>query len=328
MHSIWTKLLLGSTLTSFATFSLADEAVAQAGRNRQFRPTASPRVNAPALVGKVNPALQPYLIRIQNKLNKNWYLPDGNNHVTLTVNVATDGNATDAVAAGSPKNQPAETAAMDAFNNSSPLEPLPSGVNSGKLILRFDSTADPHGDSHSNISVRFEPNPTAPPAAPPTATAPAAPAPAAAAPQTTAPEASAPATSAPATSAPATSAPAAAALSEAAAPMAAPEMVPGTSVPVSAYASQATAAAAASVAKAAASAPAAQGLPSNAPPREALPAYVPPSAAATAQAAAAQAATAPAAPAAAPAAAAPAAAAPAAPPAAPATPADLLKSLP
>jgi hypothetical protein len=313
MHSIWTKLLFASTLTSFATFNIADEAVAQAGRARQFKPAAGPRGNAPTLAGKANPALQPYLTRIQNKLNKNWYLPDGNNHVTLTVNVATDGNATDAVAAGNPKNQPAETAAMDAFNNSSPLEPLPSGVNSGKLILKFDSTADPHGDSHSNISVRFEPNPTAPPVAAPTAAAPASAAPSAAAQQSSTPAAAAPQSAAPEASTPAAAAPA-----EAAAPAAAPESlapvtVPGTSVPTSAYASQAAAAAAASVAKAAASAPQAQGIPSNAPPREALPAYVPPSAAAAAQAAAA------------PAAAAPAAAAPAA---VSGSPADLLKSLP
>lgn len=117
---------------------------------------ASPQVH-------VNAQLTPYLSRLQSKLTRNWYLPDGNNHVTITATVGADGSNSDLITVSNPKSDSAENAAMDSFNKSLPLEPLPSGVTSGKLTLRFDSTADPHGDSKSNVGARFNPAPVTAP---------------------------------------------------------------------------------------------------------------------------------------------------------------------
>ncbi len=104
-----------------------------------------------------NPKVAVYLNTLTAKLLKNWLVPDGNNHVTITADLETDGKEMNIQAGSSPKNETAEKAALDCFNKCSPFEPLPSGVPLGKLAVHFDSTADPHGDSRSHITARFDP---------------------------------------------------------------------------------------------------------------------------------------------------------------------------
>ena len=108
-----------------------------------------------------NPQLGTYLNKLSSRAFRNWYLPDGNNHVSISADVQPDGSSANLQAVSSPKNEAAEQAAMEAFNKLIPLDPLPTGVKSGKLTVNFDSKADPHGDSKSNITARFDPFPTA-----------------------------------------------------------------------------------------------------------------------------------------------------------------------
>jgi len=106
--------------------------------------------------GALTAAFNAYLDQLRVKLDKNWYVADGKNHVTLSVNVASDGGATGLELTSSPSDTKAEQAASDAFNGAQPLSALPSGVESVKLTLTFDSTADPHGDSNRSIGAKVE----------------------------------------------------------------------------------------------------------------------------------------------------------------------------
>jgi hypothetical protein len=108
-----------------------------------------------------NPQLGAYLNRLSSKAYRNWYLPDGSNHVSITADLQADGSSNNLQATSSPKSEPAEQAALDAFGKVTPLDALPPGVKPGKLTVNFDSKADPHGDSKSNITARFDPFPSA-----------------------------------------------------------------------------------------------------------------------------------------------------------------------
>lgn len=101
-------------------------------------------------------AYNAYLGRMRDKLDKNWYVADGKNHVTLSCNVASDGSVTGLTLTSSPSDTKAEQAASDAFNASQPLE-APPGGKAVKLTLTFDSTADPHGDSTRSIGAKLDP---------------------------------------------------------------------------------------------------------------------------------------------------------------------------
>lgn len=107
--------------------------------------------------GPSKAAVESYCGHVWNKIYSKWILPDGNNHVTLTAEIGSDGSLGDISANSTPKNAEAEAAAMTALDQSKPLDLLPSGMNSGKLTINFNSKADPHGDSSSGGSVRLDP---------------------------------------------------------------------------------------------------------------------------------------------------------------------------
>lgn len=104
-----------------------------------------------------------YIARVRPKVENNWYLADGKNHVVLSVTVAADGSVTDLALTSSPTNTQAEQAATDAFNKAQPLESLPTGTGPVRLTMTFDSFADPHGDSNRNLSLRMDAQKTEPP---------------------------------------------------------------------------------------------------------------------------------------------------------------------
>lgn len=110
------------------------------------------------------PASQAYLSRLRSKVLRNWILPDGKNHVVLTATVNSDGTAETASLTSSPKNESAEQAGNEAFAKSLPLEAIPTGIATpAKLVLTFESSADPHGDSSSNLYTQLIPaQPTRP----------------------------------------------------------------------------------------------------------------------------------------------------------------------
>lgn len=120
-----------------------------AARGAQARPAAS---NAAS-----NAQVTAYLNRLRGKLVNNWLLPDGSNRVTLTGNFNQDGLSDNIQTMSSPKSSSAEDAALQAFNKCMPLEAMPTGFNGAKLTVEFTSTADPHGDSRSNINLRLDP---------------------------------------------------------------------------------------------------------------------------------------------------------------------------
>jgi len=97
-----------------------------------------------------------YLARLRGKLGNNWMLPDGINRVEVTAMVNADGTVDTVKLVSTPKSDPAEQAAADSFSKSQPLETLPSGFAMARLILVFSSKADPHGDTSSNITSKFE----------------------------------------------------------------------------------------------------------------------------------------------------------------------------
>jgi TonB family protein len=114
-------------------------------------------------------AFNAYLDNVRNKIDKNWYVADGKNHVTLTMDLSADGSVTNLNITSSPSNTTAEQAASDAFNQAQPLGALPGGTQQIKLTLTFDSTADPHGDSNRSIGAKVD---VPPPAAKPAESAP------------------------------------------------------------------------------------------------------------------------------------------------------------
>ena len=121
------------------------------------RPAGRPNTAGPAQNAALTQATNGYLGRLRGRLQKNWFLADGNNRVEINAVVAQDGSIDKVEVISTPKNDAAETSASDAFSKSQPFEALPSGVQSAKLILVFHSNVDPHGDSNSNIDSKLEP---------------------------------------------------------------------------------------------------------------------------------------------------------------------------
>jgi hypothetical protein len=120
------------------------------------RPAAkAPQNSAPA--GKNNTAAYTaYLARLRGKLITHWDVPNGKNKVTLSTVVNADGSVGDVSLSSAPKNADAEIAGSEAFAKSQPLETVPGG-GQVKLILTFESSADPHGDSNSNVYTQIVP---------------------------------------------------------------------------------------------------------------------------------------------------------------------------
>ena len=98
-----------------------------------------------------------YLARLRGKIQNNWYLPDGKNRVEITAIVSSDGSIDSVQMTSTPKCDPAEQAAADAFSKAQPLELLPGGIAKATVVMVFTSTADPHGDSSSNVTTKMTP---------------------------------------------------------------------------------------------------------------------------------------------------------------------------
>lgn len=111
----------------------------------------------PVQGGASQAAIGAYCGRVWGKVASKWLVPDGNNHVVITTELASDGSYGDISVTSSPKNQEAEAAAMTALDQSKPLDLLPTGMARGKMTITFDSKADPHGDCSSGGSVRLDP---------------------------------------------------------------------------------------------------------------------------------------------------------------------------
>ena len=117
----------------------------------------APAVKKPQPVNLTG-AYNAYLVRLQKKVGATWNVPDGKNHVVLQASVGSDGSVSEITLKSTPANKKAEEAANAAFAQAQPLEALPTGSPpTAKLTLNFDSSADPHGDSSSNISARLDP---------------------------------------------------------------------------------------------------------------------------------------------------------------------------
>ncbi len=56
-----------------------------------------------------------YLARLRGKIQNNWYLPDGKNHVEITAIVSSEGSIDSVQMVSTPKCDPAEQAAAYAF---------------------------------------------------------------------------------------------------------------------------------------------------------------------------------------------------------------------
>lgn len=135
--------------------------ICQAQAAPATKPAAKAAVPAKKTVtrsgGASEASIKAYCNHVWQKLNNNWIVPDGNNHVTLTAAISSDGSIGDMSAVSTPKNNDAEAAALTALERSKPLDLLPTGMASGKLTVTFNSKADPHGDSESGGSVRLDP---------------------------------------------------------------------------------------------------------------------------------------------------------------------------
>lgn len=97
-----------------------------------------------------------YLSRLRAKLLNNWSVPNGKNRVVLSTTINADGSVGDVSLTSTPKSADAEIAGSEAFAKSQPLEALPGG-GQAKLVLTFESSADPHGDSSSNVYTQIIP---------------------------------------------------------------------------------------------------------------------------------------------------------------------------
>jgi hypothetical protein len=126
--------------------------------------------SAPAVNGTA--ANTAYLSRLRGKLLNNWNVPNGKNRVILSTVLNADGSFGDISLSSTPKNADAEIAGSEAFAKSQPLEVLPKG-GQAKLILTFESSADPHGDSNSNVYTQIVPVPAVKAATPAAETQPA-----------------------------------------------------------------------------------------------------------------------------------------------------------
>lgn len=103
----------------------------------------------------LNSAYNAYLNSLRPRIDNQWWLVDGNNHVTLSMSVGTDGGVTELEITSSPKSTEAEQAASDAFNKVQPLPALPSGSGAIKLTLTFDSRASQH-ENERHLSGRID----------------------------------------------------------------------------------------------------------------------------------------------------------------------------
>jgi hypothetical protein len=155
-------LIFALCLTATATAAIAGPVVKAKGR------APAPASNKGAAVQsntKGTAANTAYLTRLRGKLLNNWDVPNGKNRVTLTTVVNADGSIGDVVLNSTPKNADAEISGSESFAKSQPLEALPAG-GQAKLILTFESSADPHGDSSSNVYTQIVPVPAVKVAAP------------------------------------------------------------------------------------------------------------------------------------------------------------------
>ncbi|MEZ4546202.1 MAG: cell envelope integrity protein TolA, partial [Cyanobacteriota/Melainabacteria group bacterium] len=62
-----------------------------------------------------------YINSLTQKLNNNWYIPDGKNKVTVTCTLESDGTAQDVVTVSVPGSPEAEQAANTAFVQAQPF---------------------------------------------------------------------------------------------------------------------------------------------------------------------------------------------------------------
>lgn len=150
-RALYSKYIWATLALSFLGLSAADCAPAKA-------PSKAVPAKAPAAAA--NPIFNNYVNALRSKIDKNWNPPQGTNHVVLSVQVANDGSVSNLNLSSSPKNGEAEQKASDAFNGAQPLTALPGGA-SASLTVTFDSTAD-QWDSKASVSVRMDPNKSAP----------------------------------------------------------------------------------------------------------------------------------------------------------------------
>ena len=133
------------------------------------RKGAAPAVKRSAAPASNTAALNAYLGRLRAKLINGWLVPDGKNNVVVCATLNNDGTVEAFETKGG--DGAGQQSANDAFAKAQPFEVLPAGVNKAKLKLSFISTADPHGDSSSNVVTEMapvvEPKPQPQTAAPP-----------------------------------------------------------------------------------------------------------------------------------------------------------------
>jgi len=101
-------------------------------------------------------AYQGYISRLRQKFDDNWFVPDGNNKVTITSTLDTDGTVSEIATASEPKSEPAEMAANEAFVKAQPFEGLPGGKKV-KLTAVFQSASTQHGDGSRHINITLDP---------------------------------------------------------------------------------------------------------------------------------------------------------------------------
>lgn len=101
-------------------------------------------------------AYQGYISRLRQKFDDNWYVPEGNNNVTITSTLDTDGTVSEIVTTSEPKSEPAEMAANEAFVKAQPFEALPGGKKV-KLTAVFQSASTQHGDGSRHINITLDP---------------------------------------------------------------------------------------------------------------------------------------------------------------------------
>ena len=164
MQKDWQKFLL-----VFLLANLAGTSAFAAGPVRK----AAPAAKKPAAPASNTAALNAYLNRLRGKLINGWLVPDGKNNIVVSATLNNDGTVEAFDTKASPGDAGGVQSANDAFAKAQPFEALPAGVSKAKLTLKFISSADPHGDSSSNVVTEIapvaEPKPAAaaPQAAPP-----------------------------------------------------------------------------------------------------------------------------------------------------------------
>lgn len=113
----------------------------------------STRVNAKGdAVNYESGACKSYLASLTSKINNNWFIVDGNNRVTITCLLESDGSPMDVNTSSNPSSDTAQQAANAAFVKAQPFGTLPvSAGEKVKLTVKFISNASPHGDSSRDI---------------------------------------------------------------------------------------------------------------------------------------------------------------------------------